>query len=1234
MPDEIDNKPARRTERLGKYEIVGHIATGGMGVVYKARDLELDRYVALKILPPDLARQKTVLVRFSREAQAAARLRHENIVTLYDFDKENDPPFIAFEFIDGATLQDYINRKCRLDPDEVRQIMIQATKALMHAHEKGIVHRDVKPSNFLLTRKGDRLLVKLADFGLAIRNENDAEFRITRAKTTVGTVDYMSPEQARDSRSADIRSDIYSLGCTAFHMLAGMAPFAKGTLPERIVQHMQAPPPDMRKLNKSVPSFLTGIINRMLAKNPDDRYQTPAELLSDLENPENILVPDPRPAPPPERKEKPTPEPTGMIETKEVEEVVDEALQAKVPRPRKTPARVKEQEDDEPAPRDLTDEFTEPSAPRGKRERTRRSSSGSPSPWIFVIGGSVAALFLAMVLVLAFSDRTPPKKDPEPKPPPPIVVIPDKRIEPPEIDTSPSKMTVPAPALPNMDLAPDQIDRAVLRKDYYGSFAAFPTAPGESPVLRVGRFVELGPGSFRSLAEAAAQTKMDHFSVIEIHDDGPVFASALPPLAQRWLLIRGADGHRPLIVWDLSKKTLDAKSPLVFASLTRGKLILDNLDIVVWAPADTPATLLNVPASDFYARNCTFSVAGGSGQGITLVRRLQALKDGGKTQTWLQRCFVRGPELTLLHLLNAANEVLIEDSLVAGYQRPLVQIRGRDEDDIDLHIIRSTLVSGQNFLRWQGAEGKGGHPIIKGRVLDSVISRGDASAPQGDMIQLADGADAHRMEWRVANSVYAGWKKLLSSEDKSIAGNDLASWHRQWIYSSGDRALAASWPALPPGGVEDVSASAFLTARTPIGFASLTGPAAIGCTIGRLPTAPAGWQERIYEQRPLAPFAAADFEAPRLPTANDDRYHGERLDLTKVDLGAHLNAIVQKGNVAPRVVMHLTGSGPCWTTPLRIKGIKELVLYFEQKFPNEMVLEVNPANLARPTPAIEMTGGRLELIGLRMQLTPLTFLPTIVAMQDGDLTLTRCWLQGPLVKMPPETFQSLLQVGATASTPTTVLVRDCAFLSGKALVEVRDNVQFKARNTLFFSLGDSIVFDANTSQVALNHVLDHNTFAARRHALVLKTGPQFEPGGVGLLQANCNTFWSPFADGEDQRAVLRGADAWLSSGRFWWQGRFNVFDTRLPRLLVTSGKQTEKQTLQDWQKTWGPAAEQDAIAYNPGLASKLLAIEGVLPPLIVGQLDRLALPKSVRGDPTQNPPGADLFFLGIQKKKS
>jgi hypothetical protein len=284
MPPEADLQPgddASRTIRIGKYEVLAHIATGGMGAVYKARDTELGRIVALKIIPPDTAGKPAALERFRREARSAAKLRHENIVTLYEFGEARGVYFLALEYVDGIDLQAYIERKGRLKPDKARRILVQAARALDHAHKQGVVHRDVKPSNFLVTRRDGGLLVKLIDLGLA-REASEDEFRVTRVGSTVGSIDYMAPEQARDSRAADVRSDIYSLGCTFYHMLAGRAPFPEGSLTERLFKHIEEEPPDVRQFNPRVPEELVHVLGRMLAKKPEERYQTPAELLRDL----------------------------------------------------------------------------------------------------------------------------------------------------------------------------------------------------------------------------------------------------------------------------------------------------------------------------------------------------------------------------------------------------------------------------------------------------------------------------------------------------------------------------------------------------------------------------------------------------------------------------------------------------------------------------------------------------------------------------------------------------------------------------------------------------------------------------------------------------------------------------------------------------------------------------------------------------------------------------------------
>ena len=269
--------------RIGHYEVISHLKTGGMGAVYRALDLERGREVALKVLSQEAAENPRRLERFRREAQHGVLLQHENIVTVYEFGEADGLHFLAMEFVDGTDLEEYVRKQGVLKPDDARRVLVQIAKALDYAHEQGVVHRDIKPSNILLTRRHGRLLVKVADLGLA-RGGVEEETRVTTDGSTVGTVDYMAPEQARDSRAADIRSDIYSLGCSLYHMLSGAPPFADGSLVERVVKHARAEPPDLRTVNPAVTDDLWAVCRRMLEKKPAQRYQSPAELLVDLEN--------------------------------------------------------------------------------------------------------------------------------------------------------------------------------------------------------------------------------------------------------------------------------------------------------------------------------------------------------------------------------------------------------------------------------------------------------------------------------------------------------------------------------------------------------------------------------------------------------------------------------------------------------------------------------------------------------------------------------------------------------------------------------------------------------------------------------------------------------------------------------------------------------------------------------------------------------------------------------------
>jgi hypothetical protein len=252
-----------------------------MAAVYKAEDPDNQRVVALKVLTAESASQATRLERFRREAMQGARLRHDNIVTLYEFGEADGRPFLALEFVDGVDVEELIREYGPLSPEDARAIVTQVAQALDYAHDMGVVHRDIKPSNIMITRRHGRCIAKLTDLGLA-RGGIEEESRVTADGSTVGTVDYMPPEQARDSGSADTRSDMYSLGCSLYHMLSGAPPFAEGSIIERLTKHAKAEPADLREINHDVPEELWAICRRMMAKKPAQRYQTPAELLTDL----------------------------------------------------------------------------------------------------------------------------------------------------------------------------------------------------------------------------------------------------------------------------------------------------------------------------------------------------------------------------------------------------------------------------------------------------------------------------------------------------------------------------------------------------------------------------------------------------------------------------------------------------------------------------------------------------------------------------------------------------------------------------------------------------------------------------------------------------------------------------------------------------------------------------------------------------------------------------------------
>jgi len=265
-------------QTLGHFQLDAFIGSGGMGAVFRGHDTLLDRRVAVKVLSGENNSKEDTVRRFRNEAQSAARLDHPNIARVYFVGEDKGWNYIVFEFIDGENLRDQVEKEGPLEVEEAISYLVQIAEALDHATKRNIVHRDIKPSNILVDRNQK---AKLVDMGLArLHQVNSPGDDLTASGMTLGTFDYISPEQARDPRSADVRSDLYSLGCTFFYMLTGRPPFPDGTVLQKLLSHSSEDPPDPREFRPEIPDEVVRILSQMMAKNPSKRFQTPAELIA------------------------------------------------------------------------------------------------------------------------------------------------------------------------------------------------------------------------------------------------------------------------------------------------------------------------------------------------------------------------------------------------------------------------------------------------------------------------------------------------------------------------------------------------------------------------------------------------------------------------------------------------------------------------------------------------------------------------------------------------------------------------------------------------------------------------------------------------------------------------------------------------------------------------------------------------------------------------------------------
>ncbi len=265
---------------LGKYKLLGHLGTGGMSSVYLAEHPVMERLVGIKVLPKRYLEDTNYLDRFRREARAVASLDHRNIVRAFDIDQDGDTHYIVMEYVDGRDLQKTVKEDGPLHSHDAVDYIAQAALGLQHAHDAGLIHRDVKPANCLLDKNG---CVKLLDLGLAMFSQDDRESLSEKYKdSVVGTADYLAPEQARNSQTVDSRADIYGLGCTLYFLLTGQPPFPDGSIAERLLKHQTDEPQSLFDLKPATAPFVVDLCRRMMIKSRDQRIQTCREVAGEI----------------------------------------------------------------------------------------------------------------------------------------------------------------------------------------------------------------------------------------------------------------------------------------------------------------------------------------------------------------------------------------------------------------------------------------------------------------------------------------------------------------------------------------------------------------------------------------------------------------------------------------------------------------------------------------------------------------------------------------------------------------------------------------------------------------------------------------------------------------------------------------------------------------------------------------------------------------------------------------
>ncbi|MDH3717505.1 MAG: serine/threonine protein kinase [Planctomycetota bacterium] len=771
-------------ERLDHFELDKFIGGGGMGAVFRGTDTALGRPVAIKVLLTHYASDEETVRRFQNEAQSVARLDHENIARVYYVGEDRGWHYIVLEFIEGENLRDRVHRQGPLPLAEVVSYTLQIAEALAHASSRDVVHRDIKPSNVLVTAEGQ---AKLVDMGLArlhqVEHSNDD---LTASGVTLGTFDYISPEQARDPRTADVRSDLYSLGCSFYFMLTGRPPFPEGTVLQKLLQHQGDEPPDPRQFRSQLPEQVCVVAHKLLAKNPEDRYQEPNQLVADL-----LIVADQLKLPGPVTQTSvwlsAPPEPTTWS-NRHLPWLVPLGLLCAIG------AMIHYTSPRGPSPVSSPPKLVAAPAAAGtsaRLVRTPAADGASSAP-----GANSAAKSPAL--------ETAPKASAK-------ASASDSTID--NAGSRPGKdqaKTVDPPVNKGDEITPENggngkdVASAALEPPDVTPVAATPRTNGDEPLLIVTDDPKQ-EGEYTTLADACRDASSG--DVIELRFDGRRVQAEQPiAIADRKLTIRAGEGFQP-IIWFRPAGPDRVFYPRSMIHVAGGELLMSNvhleLDLPVQVRSDNWSLFEAILADRIRLTRCTMTIRnantdlGALYENVSFFhikappRRVRTIRVEDQTSSArlhldLRDCVARGEATFLRGTALDTVQLQWENGLVA-ISETFVDLEGQTAGPpaltrLEIDLKHVTCLSRNGFCRMVSREDQRHLPVVRVDCADSILMTTDAALFQQTGVQTDEEFKQHVL-WNADHNFYeniSSFWRIDSGESPEVYDMDWSTWQGYW----------------------------------------------------------------------------------------------------------------------------------------------------------------------------------------------------------------------------------------------------------------------------------------------------------------------------------------------------------------------------------------------------------------------------------------------------------------------